>query len=101
MWCSWERAISITATWAGWAGMLLVHAGFWISQHPSLDPAALLPVAAEGTAGLTRWRERDLDQRLDLARRVLPDDLFDGFFLARIGKSPIGPERDQRGRAQA
>ncbi len=48
-----------------------------------LEPA--LP-AGQSTAGLTSWRGRTLDPRLSRCRRVLPDDLFDGFFIARIRK---------------
>jgi 16S rRNA (cytosine1407-C5)-methyltransferase len=38
--------------------------------------------------GLTRWRGKALDSRLSTCRRILPDDLFDGFFIARIRKGP-------------
>lgn len=43
---------SLRATWAGWSVMMLVHVGFWLSQHPSLHAASLLPAA---TLLLTRW----------------------------------------------
>ena len=36
--------------------------------------------------GLVAWREQDCDCRLDRALRVLPDDLWDGFFVCRIRK---------------
>ncbi len=39
--------------------------------------------------GLTSWRGKALDTRLSACRRVLPDDLFDGFFIARIRKGPV------------
>jgi 16S rRNA C967 or C1407 C5-methylase (RsmB/RsmF family) len=48
--------------------------------------ASLLPLDVPGVPGLTVWEDRPLDPSLALARRVLPDDLYDGFFLARIGR---------------
>jgi 16S rRNA (cytosine1407-C5)-methyltransferase len=48
--------------------------------------AQLLPATTPGMAGLTGWQGRRLDDRLALCRRILPDDLWDGFFLARIRK---------------
>ncbi len=48
--------------------------------------ADVLPSAAPGAPGLTVWADRALDARLEHCRRLLPDDLFDGFFLARIRK---------------
>jgi 16S rRNA (cytosine1407-C5)-methyltransferase len=51
--------------------------------------AEILPAAIPGSPGLTVWRDRPLDERLASCRRILPDDLFDGFFVARIGK-PAG-----------
>jgi len=47
--------------------------------------AELLPVPV-GMPGLTEWQGRVLDRRLAECRRILPDDLYDGFFLARIRK---------------
>ena len=38
-------------------------------------------------AGLTAWRGRECDPRLARAVRVLPDDLWDGFFVCRIRKN--------------
>ena len=46
--------------------------------------AALLPLEGRGIPGLISWQNRDLDVRLALTRRILPDHLFHGFFLARI-----------------
>lgn len=37
-------------------------------------------------AGLVSWRGKPLDPRLSACRRILPDTLFDGFFIARIRK---------------
>lgn len=51
--------------------------------------ARMVAVDAPGAVtipGLTRWRGHDLDLRLSQAVRVLPDDLWDGFFLCRIDK---------------
>ena len=36
--------------------------------------------------GLTDYSGKALDQRLSACRRVLPDELYDGFFIARIRK---------------
>jgi 16S rRNA (cytosine1407-C5)-methyltransferase len=42
--------------------------------------------------GLTRWRNRTFDPSLVHAARILPTDLFDGFFLSRLTKTgPSGP----------
>ena len=51
-----------------------------------LEPA--LP-AGQSLPGLTSWRGKSLDPRLAACRRILPDDLFDGFFIARISKAGI------------
>jgi 16S rRNA (cytosine1407-C5)-methyltransferase len=56
------------------------------------EPAAdLLPVTERGGPGLTAWQGRVLDDRLSLTRRILPDDLWDGFFLARLVKRQRSP----------
>lgn len=34
--------------------------------------------------GLARWKDRDMDPRLEHARRFLPGGGFDGFFVARV-----------------
>ncbi len=34
--------------------------------------------------GLVSWKGKALDPQLSACRRILPDDLFDGFFIARI-----------------
>ncbi len=41
-------------------------------------------------SGLTSWQGRSFDERLAATRRILPDDLFDGFFVARILKPEPG-----------
>ena len=48
--------------------------------------AELLPLAGPGAPGLTSWNGKPLDHRLALCRRILPDEVFDGFFIARIRK---------------
>jgi len=53
--------------------------------------AELVPVTDLGREGLTAWQDRILDPRLALCRRILPDNLWDGFFLARIVKPPPEP----------
>ena len=42
-WATTVARRSLRATWSGWAAAMLVHAGFWLSQHPALDGTALLP----------------------------------------------------------
>lgn len=44
------------------------------------------PVAEQVTAGLTEWGGRDFPQALELTRRVLPNDVFEGFYVAKIAK---------------
>ena len=38
-------------------------------------------------SGLTSWQDKALDGRLEHSVRVLPDELWDGFFLCRLRKS--------------
>ncbi len=45
------------------------------------------PVAERVMAGLTEWRDRPLDPALERTRRVLPDGLLEGFFVARLVKN--------------
>jgi 16S rRNA C967 or C1407 C5-methylase (RsmB/RsmF family) len=56
------------------------------------EPAAALVdidvVCPHHTNGLTRWRGRDLDTGLERAVRVIPDGLWDGFFLCKVVKRP-------------
>ena len=44
------------------------------------------PVAEQVTAGLTSWQGRDFPKALELTRRVLPNDVFEGFYVAKIAK---------------
>lgn len=48
------------------------------------SPHALGVPAARLAAPVTQWRGREVD--VSGVTRVLPDDLWDGFFLARLGK---------------
>ena len=41
------------------------------------------------TVGLTAWRDQPCDPRLNRTIRVLPDDLWDGFFVARLRKAAV------------
>ena len=45
------------------------------------------PVADQAMPGLTSWHGRDFPESLTRTRRVLPTDLLEGFFVARIAKS--------------
>ena len=44
------------------------------------------PVAEQAIPGLTSWNDRDFPESLALTRRVLPTDLLEGFYIARIAK---------------
>ena len=44
------------------------------------------PVAEQAVPGLTSWNGRDFPEGLARTRRVLPTDLLEGFFIARIAK---------------
>ena len=48
--------------------------------------APLIRVTGAGRGGLTEWQGRALDPRLGDTLRVVPDDLYDGFYMALIGK---------------
>jgi 16S rRNA (cytosine1407-C5)-methyltransferase len=50
--------------------------------------AVLLSLSGPGVPGLTSWNGRPLEPHLARCRRVLPDEVFDGFFIARIAKGP-------------
>ena len=53
----------------------------------SLEPLDFSDVPRR--AGLTAWRGQDCDSRLERTVRVLPDDLWDGFFVCRIRKEGL------------
>ena len=44
------------------------------------------PVAEQVSAGLTEWNGRELPQSLELTRRVLPNALLEGFYVAKLAK---------------
>ena len=43
-----------------------------------------------GSAGITRWRNRELDPGLKRALRIWPDGVMEGFFVARLRKAEAG-----------
>ncbi len=58
-WSPWAATVarrSIRATWIGFGAMVLLHVGFWLTQHPSLEAIVLLPV---GMLLATRWAKRE------------------------------------------
>ncbi|MEX1362867.1 MAG: hypothetical protein AB1Z98_07065 [Nannocystaceae bacterium] len=58
-WSPWAATVarrSIRAIWTGFGAMVLLHVGFWLSQHPTLEAIALLPA---GMLLATRWAERE------------------------------------------
>lgn len=53
------------------------------------EKVLMLPIelpAGKWQEGLSEWKGKPLDTQLQQCRRVLPDDCFDGFFLAKIKK---------------
>jgi 16S rRNA (cytosine1407-C5)-methyltransferase len=63
---------------------------YLLRREPGAELLELdLPAAgiARSLPGLTAWQGKTLDARLSACRRILPDDLFDGFFVARIRKN--------------
>lgn len=53
------------------------------------DKLELMPLAiplANAQAGLTSWNERKFSQSLRLARRIIPSDAMEGFFIAKLRK---------------
>lgn len=54
----------------------------------ALEPVPLPPAAtAATTAPLTTWKTQTIPTQLATARRILPDNSFDAFFLCRLRKS--------------
>ena len=60
---------------------------YLLRRESGAELLALDVPAAQSRCGLTSWQGKALDGRLAACRRVLPDDLFDGFFIARIRKN--------------
>ena len=51
---------------------------------------------ASSSAGLTRWRNSELDPELKRAMRIWPDGLMEGFFVARLRKTAAFEEAQSR-----
>jgi 16S rRNA (cytosine1407-C5)-methyltransferase len=60
---------------------------YLLHRSPEADVLPVMVPAARSLPGLTSWRGKAMDNRLSACRRVLPDELFDGFFIARIRKT--------------
>lgn len=68
-------------------GKVLRHFGGGVSlEPPPFEPPGALP-------GLSAWRGRTLDPSLALARRILPGEGREGFFLARLRRLE-GPAKE-------
>ncbi len=59
---------------------------YLLKHEPQAEVLALAPPPQEHMPGLTEWRDKTLPNQLALSMRVLPDDLWDGFFYAKILK---------------
>jgi 16S rRNA (cytosine1407-C5)-methyltransferase len=57
-----------------------------LRDHPEAVVLSTEVPAATTQAGITAWEGVDFDPAVSRCVRVLPDGVFDGFFLARIGK---------------
>mgnify|MGYP006271630771 CR=1 FL=1 len=58
-----------------------------LQRYPqAVDVEAIAPPVGQCRPGLTAWAGHNLDPRLSLARRILPDFLMEGFFLCRLRK---------------
>ena len=44
------------------------------------------PVADQAVAGLTSWGGRDFPESLELTRRLLPNEILEGFYVAKLRK---------------
>ena len=54
-----------------------------------------------GSAGITRWRNRELDPGLKRALRIWPDGVMEGFFVARLRKAEAGEAQFSRSESPA
>jgi 16S rRNA (cytosine1407-C5)-methyltransferase len=61
---------------------------YLLNAEVAAVPVEFGVTAPDSVPGLTCWREKNLDARLSRARRVLPDELWDGFFICLIRKDP-------------
>lgn len=59
---------------------------YLLSREPAAELVRLDLPAAPLTAGICQWRQRQFAAPLSRCVRVLPDDLWDGFFLAKVSK---------------
>ncbi|MDH5377237.1 MAG: RsmB/NOP family class I SAM-dependent RNA methyltransferase [Gammaproteobacteria bacterium] len=58
-----------------------------LKRYPDSVEVIPIEVPIENTqAGLLRWGKREFDSQLRLARRILPNDLFEGFFVCKLQK---------------
>jgi 16S rRNA (cytosine1407-C5)-methyltransferase len=58
---------------------------YLLERRPAADVLPLaLPTAVPAVEGLTSWHGKPIDGRLSAARRIVPDDVWDGFFLCLL-----------------
>ena len=76
------RLIYCTCAFAPEENEMIVNA--LLEAEPAADLEDIRSSAPGYRQGLTKWRTKSLDERLTRAVRILPDDLWDGFFLCRI-----------------
>ncbi len=57
-----------------------------LKKHPEAELLSIELPFENWQPGLTEWDGKALPKSLALTRRILPNDLFDGFFIARIRK---------------
>lgn len=55
-----------------------------LREAPEADVLPIALPAAPAVAALESWEGAPLDERIGLARRILPDDVWDGFFLCLL-----------------
>lgn len=55
-----------------------------LGRHADLDLAPIEFRELNFRPGLTKWRSYRFDPRLERAVRVVPDDMFEGFFTAKL-----------------
>ena len=56
---------------------------------------------ASGSAGITRWRKKELDPGLKRALRIWPDGVMEGFFVARLRKAEGAEAQSNRSESPA
>lgn len=60
---------------------------YLLSREPSAELVSMDLPPAPATGGVTQWRNRSYAAVVQRCVRVVPDDLWDGFFLAKIVKT--------------